>query len=131
MNINIQHQPIHSFIVFRYVFIVQQFAPMAPAVHFDEVFVQGFVICTNTHYVISFIISLTFASPLVCVGGLEEMATASNKWPVISRIYCWLRRNDKKLRFYHLSLIGLRGLRGACEACYRGRSRPMYILASY
>lgn len=62
-NINIQHQPIHSFIVFRYVFIVQQFAPMAPAVHFDEVFVQGFVICTNTHYVISFIISLTLLLP--------------------------------------------------------------------
>lgn len=60
LHINIQHQPIHSFIVFRYIFIVQQFAPMASAVHFDEVFVQGFVICMNTHYVISLIISRSF-----------------------------------------------------------------------
>lgn len=51
MYINKQQPAVYSFIVFRYVFIVQQFAD-APAVHFAEVCAEGFVICTNIFYVI-------------------------------------------------------------------------------
>lgn len=45
---------------------------MASAVHFDEVFVQGFVICMNTHYVISLIIS-RFFRPLAASEAWERV----------------------------------------------------------
>ena len=83
LNIFGKQQPAtYSFIVFRYVFIVQQFADV-PAVHFDEVCVQGFVICVNTHYVISFTTSRRF------LRYSRKWVPANNKWAVISWIYCF------------------------------------------
>lgn len=79
-----QQPATYSFIVFRYVFIVQQFADV-PAVHFDEVCVQGFVICMSTHYVISFTTSRRL---LFHFAISRERVATSNKWSVISWIYC-------------------------------------------